>query len=219
MPDIALARHQSSWAHFVNSIFLSWGIAAAATAGVITRPFKWPEAVWAVAGALLLVMLFMWGRVFLGHRPAAAEATPAPAAPASVPRPAPVKVKLVDLPRLPGRHDSIVRDFFAVKERLDPSRHNTGTEKEVPVSSSDYVEEVIQRVAQTMKLEAVLWHSASPRAFINDQLLGVGGKLTVKNGGAAFEFEVLQIHTDSVLVGCQGLNLTLELAQDLEVVN
>ncbi|WP_168791179.1 arsenic transporter [Paraburkholderia aromaticivorans] len=41
----------------MNSIFLSWGIAAAATAGVITRPFKWPEAVWAVAGALLLVSL------------------------------------------------------------------------------------------------------------------------------------------------------------------
>lgn len=28
-----------------------------ATLGVITRPFKWPEAVWAVAGALLLVAL------------------------------------------------------------------------------------------------------------------------------------------------------------------
>jgi len=41
----------------VNSVFLSWGIAIAATAGVITRPFKWPEAVWAVAGALLLVSL------------------------------------------------------------------------------------------------------------------------------------------------------------------
>jgi arsenical pump membrane protein len=41
----------------VNSVFLSWGIAAIATAGVITRPFKWPEAVWAVAGALLLVLL------------------------------------------------------------------------------------------------------------------------------------------------------------------
>jgi arsenical pump membrane protein len=40
----------------VNSVFLSWGIAAIATAGVITRPFKWPEAVWAVAGALLLVL-------------------------------------------------------------------------------------------------------------------------------------------------------------------
>nr|WP_216668767.1 arsenic transporter [Paraburkholderia xenovorans] len=36
---------------------MSWGIAAVATAGVITRPFKWPEAVWAVAGAVLLVSL------------------------------------------------------------------------------------------------------------------------------------------------------------------
>jgi arsenical pump membrane protein len=41
----------------VNPTFLSWGIAAMATAGVITRPFKWPEAIWAVAGALLIVVL------------------------------------------------------------------------------------------------------------------------------------------------------------------
>ncbi|RAS20747.1 arsenic transporter [Paraburkholderia bryophila] len=43
----------------MNSLFLSWGIAAAATAGVIARPFKWPEAVWAVAGAGLLVSLHL----------------------------------------------------------------------------------------------------------------------------------------------------------------
>ena len=41
----------------VTSIFLSWAVAAAATAGVITRPFKWPEAIWAVVGAVLLVSL------------------------------------------------------------------------------------------------------------------------------------------------------------------
>jgi len=34
-----------------------WLIAAAATAGVITRPFRLPEAVWATAGAALLVAL------------------------------------------------------------------------------------------------------------------------------------------------------------------
>ncbi|MDR5880693.1 arsenic transporter [Caballeronia sp. LZ032] len=41
----------------MNPIFLSWGIAFAATAGVILRPFRWPEAVWAVAGAIMLVVL------------------------------------------------------------------------------------------------------------------------------------------------------------------
>jgi arsenical pump membrane protein len=41
----------------MNPIFLSWGIALAATAGVILRPFRWPEAIWAVIGALMLVAL------------------------------------------------------------------------------------------------------------------------------------------------------------------
>jgi arsenical pump membrane protein len=39
------------------SPWLTWGIAATATAGVIVRPFSWPEFVWAAAGALLLVAL------------------------------------------------------------------------------------------------------------------------------------------------------------------
>ncbi len=39
------------------SPWTTWGIAAAATAGVIFRPFSWPEFIWAVAGAALLVLL------------------------------------------------------------------------------------------------------------------------------------------------------------------
>ena len=35
----------------------TWGICAAATAAVIARPFRWPEAIWAVAGASLLLLL------------------------------------------------------------------------------------------------------------------------------------------------------------------
>ena len=34
-----------------------WGIAAAAAAGVIFRPFFWPEFIWAVTGAVLLIAL------------------------------------------------------------------------------------------------------------------------------------------------------------------
>ncbi|MCA7953000.1 arsenic transporter [Burkholderia seminalis] len=39
----------------MNSVSLAWLISALATAGVIARPFGWPEATWAVSGALLLV--------------------------------------------------------------------------------------------------------------------------------------------------------------------
>ena len=41
----------------VASPWTAWGIAAAATAGVIIRPFSWPEFIWAVSGAVLLVVL------------------------------------------------------------------------------------------------------------------------------------------------------------------
>jgi arsenical pump membrane protein len=39
-----------------------WIIAAVATMGVILRPFNWPEAIWAVAGAALLVALQLISR-------------------------------------------------------------------------------------------------------------------------------------------------------------
>ena len=33
-----------------------WAVAVLATAGVLIRPFKWPEAVWAVLGAAVLLV-------------------------------------------------------------------------------------------------------------------------------------------------------------------
>ena len=41
----------------IRHAVLTWAISALATAGVIMRPFVWPEAIWAVAGAVLLVAL------------------------------------------------------------------------------------------------------------------------------------------------------------------
>ncbi len=44
-------------AAFAASPWSVWGIAAMATAGVILRPFAWPEFIWAVTGAVLLIAL------------------------------------------------------------------------------------------------------------------------------------------------------------------
>jgi arsenical pump membrane protein len=41
--------------NLTDSTLATWGIAALATAGVITRPFRWPEAIWAVGGAIAVV--------------------------------------------------------------------------------------------------------------------------------------------------------------------
>ncbi len=50
-----LARMERDIARMVNAAAATWGIAAIATGGVIARPWRLPEAVWAVAGAALLV--------------------------------------------------------------------------------------------------------------------------------------------------------------------
>jgi arsenical pump membrane protein len=42
---------------FAASPWSVWGIAALATAGVILRPFAWPEFIWAITGAVLLIAL------------------------------------------------------------------------------------------------------------------------------------------------------------------
>jgi hypothetical protein len=174
----------------------------------------------AVACALVSLMVFMWVRVLLGHRPAAAAAAPAPKPAATSAGRGPVKVTPVDLPKSPGRHDVIARDFFVALDesyaRRKNAGRNTGTEKEVPVASTVNVEEVIRRVASTLKLEAVFLRER-PQAFVNDQPLTVGDKLTVKDDTASYEFEVLQIYMDSVLVGCDDMQLTLRLAQNLDV--
>ncbi|PYE46947.1 arsenite efflux membrane protein ArsB [Rhizobium sp. PP-F2F-G20b] len=41
----------------LSPVMLTWGISALAVAGVITRPFRLPEAVWAVAGAAVIAAL------------------------------------------------------------------------------------------------------------------------------------------------------------------
>jgi arsenical pump membrane protein len=53
-----------------GTVVAAWGIAAVATAGVIARPFRWPEAIWAVAGAVLLVGfgLLPWADALSGIR-------------------------------------------------------------------------------------------------------------------------------------------------------
>ncbi len=169
-----------------------------------------------MACALVSLMVFMWIRVLIGHRPAAAEAAPPPKPAATSSGLGPVKVTPVDLPKSPGRHDVIARDFFVASDesyaRRKNAGRNTGTEKEVPVASTSNVQEVIRRVAQTLKLEAVFLRER-PQAFLNDQSLSVGDKLTVKDDTASYEFEVLQIYMDSVLVECQGIQLRLKLAQ------
>src|SRR5437764_2174954 len=53
-----------------HSAIATWGIAGLATAGVIVRPFRLPEALWAIIGAVALVAfgLLPWADALNGAR-------------------------------------------------------------------------------------------------------------------------------------------------------
>lgn len=56
MMSAELGSAMAGLVSWVDPKVATWTVAGLATAGVIVRPFRWPEAVWAVAGALLLVL-------------------------------------------------------------------------------------------------------------------------------------------------------------------
>ena len=56
----------------------------------------------------------------------------------------------------------------------------------------------------------------TPQAFINDKLLLVGDKLSVQEGDNVYEFEVVEIRENMVLVKCKDAEITLKLAKVIE---
>lgn len=171
-----------------------------------------------LACSLVAVMAIMWIRVLIGHKPASAGAAPKQAA-ATQPNEPAARVRMVEVSRTPGRNDSIDKDCFNMQGRTQFQRsvavQNTGTDTEVPVVSPNHDEEVKQ-VAQTLKLEAVL-RNGTPLAFLNDRLVQEGDTFTVERGTSVLEFEVLRIYEDAVLVECKDIQLTLQLAQFVDV--
>jgi len=175
------------------------------------------KAVFAVT--LVTVMAFMWFRVLTGQQPAPAAADPGTTEAEPKSQKSPRSIRHVELPNLPGRNDYINRDFFASRD-WECFRQQSGRPRhlanEVHMTAPDHAQETAARLGQRLKLEAVL-RDGTPRAFINDQLLRLGDRLPVREGPDTCEFEVLRIYEDSVLVGCNGTQLTLKLTQHLDV--
>jgi len=174
------------------------------------------------AFALVAIMAIMWFRVLTGREPGSAQATPDPQQQTQDQEKPQVDIRFRELPVIPGRNDCIGRDFFTVQDwdgfPRDSDRETQSTDPEVRVVAPDPTQEVVARVAQKLKVEAVLW-SENPKAFINDQLFQMGDTLNCKDGTEFYVFEVVRIEADSVLVRCRERQLTLKLAQSNDVSN
>ena len=169
-----------------------------------------------MALCLIAVMALMWIRVLTRKAPDAAEAQSTrgqvEAEDRSNPEP---RMFFVGLPKVSGRNDVIARDFFA----SDGWRHFVGGKARslagVEVVSRSGSEEVVRKVAEKLKLQAI-GLGENPRAFINNKMLSAGDKVLIGDGAEKYECEVVQIKENTVVIRYGEAEITLRLMQVIE---
>ena len=127
-----------------------------------------------------------------------------------------LKISFIELPKVPGRNDVLTRDFFAA----DGWRNFIGNEKNPgnEVSVKGGIEEDVKRAAKLLKLEAIVIGSdGNPQAFINGKLLSVGDKLIVRDGADKYEYEVVGIEENEVVMKYGEAEITLILTKVIEM--
>lgn len=164
-----------------------------------------------LAAGLLAVMGIMWMRVLTGKKTPSANAASNPTETTETTEAPATKLEFIELPVIEGRNDCIGRDVFSAEalssfRRESPSQ-GTGTDTEVRTETSQKIQEVANRV---LTLVAIF---EGPRAYINDQVVGIGETLSVTEGDATYAFEVVRIENDSVLVKCRDKEVMLKLTR------
>ena len=170
----------------------------------------------AMALCLIAVMVLMWIRVLSRKGPETAEAV-VTAEQVNVEEQSnpELNVSFIELPKVKGRNDVITRNFFDSNgwQQFIEGQRKRGMIGEVNVLSTDGNEEIIKRVAQKLKLEAIMVGENS-RAYINGETIKVGDKIKISEGTDKFECEVLSIEENSVVIKCREAEITLKLAQE-----
>ena len=169
-----------------------------------------------LALCLITLMAFMWIKVLTRTSPQAADAgLIAELMNVETQSEPELKISFIELPQVAGRNDVITRDFFASDGWYDfvdgHERESVGVE-EVDIVSKNDDQEVIRKVADNLKLEAIV-SSDDPLDFINDKVLRVGDKLFVGDGIDRYECEVVEIKENTVVLRCRESRITLKLTQ------
>ncbi len=165
---------------------------------------------------LIAIMVFMWVRVLTrkGPQSAAASSVAEEIKLIGQSDTESLKLSFIELPKVKGRNDVLARDFFTVKNWQDFLREGKGVgdRREVDVVSRNGNEEVARKIAEKLKLGAIVM-GKNPRAFVNDKLLAVGDKMLIQDGVNIYECEIAEIEEKTVLLRCGQAEIRLKLRE------
>lgn len=168
---------------------------------------------------LVVVMAIMWLRVLTNKAPETAEAAlTVEQSNVEDTTAQELHVSYIQLPQVAGRNDVITRDFFASNDWRrfgSKQKRNVAVIEEVNIISKNGNEEVIRRIAEKLKLEAIVVLSNKPRAFINNEVISLGDNVLIRDGTETYECEVIDINEKEnvVVIKCREAEVTLKLTQ------
>jgi hypothetical protein len=176
------------------------------------------------ASCLIAVMAVMWVRVLTKQAPEGAEAAlMTEQLNAESTSNQELNVSFIELPKVAGRNDVITRDFFASKgwrHFEGRQERNLAVIEEVKVVSKNGNEEVIRKVAEKLKLEAIVVLGSKPWALINNKVISAGDKVLIRDGVDTYECEVIEIKEENmVVIKCRDAEVTLKLMQVSKIDN
>ena len=169
-----------------------------------------------LALSLIVLMIGMWVKVLTKSSPKTADAGMIAELIELQNQTEPeIKVSFVELPQVQGRNDSITRDFFASNNWqtfIGGNGHESVGVEDINIVSKDNDQEVIRKVAENLKLEAIVSNDV-PLAFINDKVVRAGDKLFVSDGIDTYECEVVEIKENTVVIECRESQITLKMTK------
>ncbi|MBW8016373.1 MAG: hypothetical protein FVQ82_09315 [Planctomycetes bacterium] len=168
-----------------------------------------------IAGGLVLMLVFMWIRVFIGGSDSPDEADASVfAANGGKSHNTVMKLKRLPLPFEFGRHDRLTTDMFASRDMeigKDGSSKG-GKDKDKKIKSQ---KDAAGKLANKLELDAIILGTDkfSHKAFINGKLQVAGDKLEVKLNDKKYELVVVEVYHNKVVLKWSEYTITVRMAK------
>ncbi|MBW8034669.1 MAG: hypothetical protein FVQ79_03145 [Planctomycetes bacterium] len=175
-----------------------------------------------IAIGLILVMVFMWGRLLFsdGSDVKNAKGNTMPLIPPAGSVQSVSKLERVELPVIAGRNDMITHDMFSKAEWASSTGQKTTVESKSIAGMDAKTQEMrIRHIASTLELGAIIdgVKGASKEAFVDGELVSGGSKLMVRRSGRAYEFTVEDIMRDRVILKWHEFTIAIKMSETKEV--
>ena len=175
-----------------------------------------------IAVVLVTTMVLMWVRVLVRSKSdakaAQTESAPVNAHGDKQNRQPEIKLSYIELPVVKGRNDCLTRDIFRAQNWKAFSSVTDPTTDENTVEGPDkynIYKTRIRQIAKTMTLNLISIgrDGKTSQALIENKLVSVGSKLTVKYNKQTYEFVVTEIKQNEVVLKWENFSITLTMAQ------